>query len=114
MRRSRTWCPAGRSSRVDDFLAYLLLRPYSLFRACRAELLSLMLAREIGGDAGVRVNTLFPGPIESERIDTVFANMDALQDQKPGHTSAEFRNLMTNTRATRRVRSTSATRSRST
>ncbi|MEE2893033.1 MAG: SDR family NAD(P)-dependent oxidoreductase [Pseudomonadota bacterium] len=72
--------------------------PYSVPKS-GLNLLSLMLAREIGGDAGVRVNTLFPGPIESERIDTVFANMDALQDQKPGHTSAEFRNLMTNTRA---------------
>ncbi|MEE4300074.1 MAG: SDR family NAD(P)-dependent oxidoreductase [Pseudomonadales bacterium] len=72
--------------------------PYSVPKS-GLNALSLMLAREIGGDAGVRVNTLFPGPIESERIDTVFANMDALQDQQPGHTSAEFRGLMTNKRA---------------
>jgi malonyl-CoA reductase/3-hydroxypropionate dehydrogenase (NADP+) len=39
------------------------------------------LARELGGgDRGIRVNTVFPGPIESERIDTVFAAMDELQD----------------------------------
>jgi NAD(P)-dependent dehydrogenase (short-subunit alcohol dehydrogenase family) len=41
--------------------------------------LSLGLARELGDEYGIRVNTVFPGPIESERIDTVFANMDALQ-----------------------------------
>jgi malonyl-CoA reductase/3-hydroxypropionate dehydrogenase (NADP+) len=41
--------------------------------------LSLGLARELGDERGIRVNTVFPGPIESERIDTVFANMDALQ-----------------------------------
>jgi hypothetical protein len=40
------------------------------------------------------VNTVFPGPIESERIDTVFGNMDALQGAPAGSTSKEFRDLM--------------------
>ncbi len=58
--------------------------------------LSLGLARELGpGRLGVRVNTVFPGPIKSERIDTVFAAMDGLQDLEPGSTSEHFRGLMT-------------------
>jgi malonyl-CoA reductase/3-hydroxypropionate dehydrogenase (NADP+) len=56
--------------------------------------LSLGLARELGDEHGIRVNTVFPGPIESERIDTVFANMDALQGAPSGTTSQEFRDLM--------------------
>ena len=61
--------------------------------------LSLGFARELGrGHQGLRVNTVFPGPIESERIDTVFAAMDQLQGQTPGTTSAHFRELMLHTR----------------
>ena len=56
--------------------------------------LSIGLAKELGDEYGIRVNTLFPGPIESERIDTVFSNMDALQSAEPGTTSKEFRGLM--------------------
>ncbi|GAB5415878.1 MAG: malonyl CoA reductase subunit Mcr [Congregibacter sp.] len=56
--------------------------------------LSIGLAKELGDEYGIRVNTLFPGPIESERIDTVFSNMDALQSAPPGTTSQEFRDLM--------------------
>lgn len=56
--------------------------------------LSLGLARELGGDKGIRVNTVFPGPIESERIDTVFAAMDALQGAEAGTTAREFVDLM--------------------
>jgi malonyl-CoA reductase/3-hydroxypropionate dehydrogenase (NADP+) len=53
------------------------------------------LARELGdGDRGIRVNSLFPGPIESERIDTVFRAMDKLQDQPEGTTGQQFRDLM--------------------
>ncbi len=56
------------------------------------------LAIELGENRGIRVNTLFPGPIESERIDTVFARMDELQNIAPGSTSQEFRDLMITTR----------------
>jgi len=57
--------------------------------------LSLGLACELGAlDRGIRVNTVFPGPIESERIDTVFAAMDQLQDLSAGSTSSHFRELM--------------------
>jgi malonyl-CoA reductase/3-hydroxypropionate dehydrogenase (NADP+) len=40
--------------------------------------LSRMLAQQLG-PRGVRVNTVYPGPIESERIRTVFAAMDRLR-----------------------------------
>ncbi len=57
--------------------------------------LSLGLARELGdGDRGIRVNTLFPGPIESERIHSVFERMDELQNQDTGATSQHFKDLM--------------------
>jgi malonyl-CoA reductase/3-hydroxypropionate dehydrogenase (NADP+) len=57
--------------------------------------LSLGLARELGAtERGIRVNTVYPGPIESERIDTVFAAMDALQGLEPGSTSTQFKGLM--------------------
>ena len=56
--------------------------------------LSHGLALELGDERGIRVNTVFPGPIESERIDNVFANMDALQGAEPGSSSREFRDLM--------------------
>ncbi len=60
--------------------------------------LSKGLALELGEDKGIRVNTVFPGPIESERIDTVFARMDELQNLEPGSTGREFRDLMITTR----------------
>ncbi|MEO1202944.1 MAG: SDR family NAD(P)-dependent oxidoreductase, partial [Pseudomonadota bacterium] len=57
--------------------------------------LSQGLAKELGkSDRAIRVNTVFPGPIKSERIDTVFAAMDKLQDKEAGSTSAEFTGLM--------------------
>lgn len=57
--------------------------------------LSQGLALELGGgDRAIRVNTVYPGPIESERIDTVFAAMDELQGAEPGATADEFTSLM--------------------
>jgi malonyl-CoA reductase/3-hydroxypropionate dehydrogenase (NADP+) len=61
--------------------------------------LSHGLSLELGEERGIRVNTVFPGPIESERIDNVFAAMDNLQGAEPGSTSREFRDLMINRRA---------------
>ncbi|MGY6553381.1 MAG: SDR family NAD(P)-dependent oxidoreductase [Wenzhouxiangella sp.] len=61
---------------------------------------SRALAKELAGnERGIRVNTVFPGPIESERIDTVFAAMDALQKLEPGSTASGFKGLMLNRRA---------------
>jgi malonyl-CoA reductase/3-hydroxypropionate dehydrogenase (NADP+) len=47
------------------------------------------------GARGVRVNTVFPGPIESERIRSVFAAMDGLRAAEAGTTEAEMTGLMT-------------------
>ncbi len=60
--------------------------------------LSQGLARELGA-RGIRVNTIYPGPIESERIRTVFQAMDALKGQPEGSTVEGFFNIMRLNRA---------------
>jgi malonyl-CoA reductase/3-hydroxypropionate dehydrogenase (NADP+) len=55
--------------------------------------LSREMATELG-PKGVRVNLLFPGPIASERIRTVFAAMDGLRGDAPGATASHFFELM--------------------
>jgi len=55
---------------------------------------SRQLASELG-PRGIRVNTVFPGPIESPRIRTVFAAMDALRRAAAGSTATDFLGLMT-------------------
>ena len=55
------------------------------------------LSREMAielGPRGIRVNLLFPGPIASERIRTVFAAMDGLRGDAPGATASHFFDLM--------------------
>jgi len=56
-------------------------------------ILSKRLARELG-PRGIRVNTLYPGPIASERIRTVFAAMDGLKGDAQGSTANHFFDLM--------------------
>jgi malonyl-CoA reductase/3-hydroxypropionate dehydrogenase (NADP+) len=56
--------------------------------------LSRQLSEELG-ERGIRVNTVFPGPIRSERIRSVFATMDQLKGAEAGATAGEFFNLMT-------------------
>jgi malonyl-CoA reductase / 3-hydroxypropionate dehydrogenase (NADP+) len=56
--------------------------------------LSRLVAEELGA-RGIRVNTVFPGPIKSERIRSVFASMDQLKGANPGSTAEEFFGLMT-------------------
>lgn len=51
------------------------------------------------GERGIRVNTVFPGPIRSERIRSVFATMDQLKGAEPGRTASEFFDLMSLHRA---------------
>ena len=60
--------------------------------------LSRQLASELG-PRGIRVNTVFPGPIESDRIRTVFAAMDAVQEQPEDTTANYFTGRMALTRA---------------
>jgi malonyl-CoA reductase/3-hydroxypropionate dehydrogenase (NADP+) len=55
---------------------------------------SKQLAAEIG-PLGIRVNTVFPGPIRSERIRTVFSAMDKLRHVDDGTTARENFDLMT-------------------
>lgn len=50
--------------------------------------LSRRLVDELG-PRGIRVNTVYPGPIESDRIRTVFAAMDKVQGQ-PENTTADY------------------------
>ena len=60
--------------------------------------LSRQLAEELG-PRGIRVNTVFPGPIRSERIRSVFASMDKLKGADAGSTANEFFDLMSLERA---------------
>ncbi len=60
---------------------------------------SRQLASEVG-PSGIRVNTVFPGPIRSERIRTVFAAMDKLRNAEDGTTAKENFDLMTLARST--------------
>jgi len=55
--------------------------------------LSRTLAVELG-PRGIRVNLLFPGPIESDRIRTVFAAMDKLQGKPANATAGHFTSIM--------------------
>jgi len=60
--------------------------------------LSQQLSAELG-ERGIRVNMVFPGPIRSERIRSVFATMDQLKGAEPGSTAHEYFDLMTLHRA---------------
>jgi malonyl-CoA reductase / 3-hydroxypropionate dehydrogenase (NADP+) len=60
--------------------------------------LSRHLATELG-PRGIRVNTVFPGPIASERIRNVFGAMDRLRGAADGATAEEFFGLMSLARA---------------
>jgi malonyl-CoA reductase / 3-hydroxypropionate dehydrogenase (NADP+) len=55
--------------------------------------LSREMAQELGA-RGIRVNLLFPGPIKSERIRSVFATMDGLKGAEAGSTANEFFGMM--------------------
>jgi malonyl-CoA reductase / 3-hydroxypropionate dehydrogenase (NADP+) len=55
--------------------------------------LSQAAARELG-PLGVRVNLIYPGPIEGERIRSAFKDMDELKGQAEQSTADEFLGLM--------------------
>ncbi|MEM8852596.1 MAG: SDR family NAD(P)-dependent oxidoreductase [Pseudomonadota bacterium] len=75
-------------STIFSHTPYFARAPYVVPKAA-LNALSQQLAKELGS-RGIRVNTVFPGPIESERIRTVFAAMDKLQGLKDGATSDFF------------------------
>ena len=60
--------------------------------------LSSKVSEELG-ERGIRVNMIFPGPIRSERIRSVFATMDQLKGADAGSTAHEFFDMMTLNRA---------------
>jgi malonyl-CoA reductase/3-hydroxypropionate dehydrogenase (NADP+) len=60
--------------------------------------LSRKVSEELG-ERGIRVNMIFPGPIRSERIRSVFATMDQLKGAEAGSTAHEFFDMMTLNRA---------------
>jgi malonyl-CoA reductase/3-hydroxypropionate dehydrogenase (NADP+) len=80
-------------SRTDYYGRAAYVVPKAALNAVSREL-SLEL-----GARGVRVNTVFPGPIRSERIRNVFAAMDQLKGQEPGTTAQDFFDRMTLTRS---------------
>jgi malonyl-CoA reductase/3-hydroxypropionate dehydrogenase (NADP+) len=51
------------------------------------------------GSRGIRVNVVYPGPIESERIHSVFAAMDGLKKVAPGTTAKDYLGTMALARA---------------
>ncbi len=57
------------------------------------------LSLELGG-RGIRVNLVYPGPIESERIRNVFAAMDGARGDAAGTTATQFFDMMSLERAT--------------
>lgn len=62
--------------------------------------LSLSFAKELGTtEKALRVNTVFPGPIDSERIRSVFAAMDRLKAVEEGTTAQDFFDIMILNRA---------------
>ncbi|MFN7173448.1 MAG: SDR family oxidoreductase [Thermaurantiacus tibetensis] len=55
------------------------------------------LSRELSlelGPKGIRVNLVYPGPIESDRIRTVFAAMDRMRGDPPGTTAKQYSDMM--------------------
>ena len=71
---------------------YYARSPYVVPKAA-LNALSRQLSFELG-ERGIRVNTLYPGPIRSERIQTVFAAMDTMRGDEPGTTAKDFTALM--------------------
>jgi malonyl-CoA reductase/3-hydroxypropionate dehydrogenase (NADP+) len=75
-------------SRTDYYGRIAYVAPKAALNA-----LSDGLARELG-TRGIRVNTIYPGPIDSDRIRTMFQAMDALKGQPEGDTASGFLRLM--------------------
>ena len=76
---------------------YYARSPYVVPKAA-LNALSRQLSFELG-ERGIRVNTLYPGPIRSERIQAVFATMDTMRGDAPGTTATNFTGLMSLKRA---------------
>lgn len=75
-------------SRADYYGRIAYVAPKAALNA-----LSQVFAKELGA-RGIRVNTIYPGPIESERIHTVFKAMDGLKGLPDGSTAGGFFEIM--------------------
>ena len=88
--------PVGASminvSTIFSHARYYGRAPYVVPKAA-LNALSRQLSQELGL-RGIRVNNIYPGPIESERIRTVFAAMDKLQGNRDGATAEYFLSRM--------------------
>lgn len=92
--------PGGSVINISTIFAHTRYHGRTAYVVPKAALnaLSQELAKELGAE-GIRVNTVFPGPIESERIRTVFASMDKLQGEGDGATADYFMGRMSLKRA---------------
>jgi malonyl-CoA reductase/3-hydroxypropionate dehydrogenase (NADP+) len=92
---ARVMQPGGSIINISTIFSrteYYARSPYVVPKAA-LNALSKQLSFELG-DRGIRVNTLYPGPIRSERIQTVFAAMDKMRGDEPGTTAKDFTALM--------------------
>jgi malonyl-CoA reductase/3-hydroxypropionate dehydrogenase (NADP+) len=81
-------------STIFSRTAYYGRIPYSVPKSA-LNALSRRLAEELGtSKKAIRLNTVYPGPIDSDRIRTVFAAMDKLQSKPNGSTAEHFFDTM--------------------
>lgn len=92
---ARVMRPGGSVINISTIFSrteYYARSPYVVPKAA-LNALSRQLSFELG-ERGIRVNTIYPGPIRSERIQTVFAAMDKMRGDEPGTTASSFTALM--------------------
>ncbi len=97
---ARVMQPGGSIINISTIFSrteYYARSPYVVPKAA-LNALSRQLSFELG-ERGIRVNTVYPGPIRSERIQTVFAAMDTMRGDAPGTTATSFTGLMSLKRA---------------
>jgi malonyl-CoA reductase / 3-hydroxypropionate dehydrogenase (NADP+) len=97
---ARVMVPGGSIINISTIFSrteYYARAPYVVPKAALNSL-SRQLSFELG-ERGIRVNTIYPGPIRSERIQTVFAAMDKMRGDDPGTTAKDFTALMSLKRA---------------
>ena len=97
---ARVMQPGGTIINISTIFSrteYYARSPYVVPKAAM-NALSRQLSFELGA-RGIRVNTIYPGPIRSERIQTVFAAMDKMRGDDSGTTAKSFTGLMSLTRS---------------
>jgi malonyl-CoA reductase / 3-hydroxypropionate dehydrogenase (NADP+) len=98
---ARVMQPGGSIINISTIFSrteYYARSPYVVPKAA-LNALSKQMSFELG-ERGIRVNTVYPGPIRSERIQTVFAAMDSMRGDAAGTTASTFTGLMSLNRKT--------------